>query len=164
MIVTEGGGTPSLGAATAGAVFGGAALGLACGTTVSSAAQDATADNDAKTNIINANRRFARIWPPANRRISSACSPGKQHSASRRRLEPDGPRYQRGSAIKVRIFYASASYRLRKNVPAFNARERSTPESGRAYAELPATRHHRGDGPADRRLKNPVAVRAGSPH
>src|SRR5712671_722133 len=47
-------------------------------------------------------------------------------------------------------------------VPAFNARELSTPESGRAYAKLPATRHRRGDGPADRRSKNPVAVRAGS--
>src|SRR5882762_6480162 len=118
MIVTEGGGTPSFGAATAGAVFGGAALGLACGTTVSSAAQDATAANNAKTIIINANGRFARIWPPVNRRgVSFACSPGKPRAASRRRLEPDGPRYQRGSAIKVRIFHASASYGPEKVSP-----------------------------------------------
>src|SRR5258707_4149788 len=51
-----------------------------------------------------------------------------------------------------------------KATPAFNARERSTPESGRAYVKLPPTRHRRGDGPADRRLKDLVAVRAGSPH
>src|SRR5712671_5376310 len=64
---------------------------------MSSSARDATADNDTKTIIVNANGRLARIWPPVHRRgISSACSPGEPGAASRRRLEPDGPRVPTG--------------------------------------------------------------------
>src|SRR5467141_171285 len=107
MIVTEGGGTPSFGAATAGAVFGGAALGLACGTTVSSAAQDATAANDAKTIIVNTNGRLARIWPPVHRRASvPRAVQASQVQPVVDGWSPTARGYQRGSAIKVRIFHA----------------------------------------------------------
>src|SRR5450631_1551114 len=151
MMVTEGGGTASFDG-TAGAAIGGGASRPACGEAVSSAARDIAAVDATTATAINIDRRFARIRTPEaldRRALIDLRMPDPSSAKSLDfQVEHNGARDQAGSTPIVR---------------AINARERWTPGSGRAYAKLQATRHRRGDGPGDRRSRDQVAGRAGTP-
>src|SRR5258708_9882695 len=130
MMVTEGGGAGSFGAA-GGAVFcgwgGGGELCSAGGVAGFSSAQDAAATEIANATATNANRGLGRIRPPEV-------------------LDPKG--HQSSNAAQA----------LREGQ--IIAPARSTPESGHASATLPVTHRRRGGEHRDQRLKARAADRA----